>query len=686
MRAFVRLAVLLLVAAWASTGTVLGAEVERLDGPVTDRSGVLAGREDEVTDALEDVLAGYDVQVFVLFVDTTDDLNATDYADETANQNSFGGNDALVMVAVEDRTDAIWVADALGISDPELDGIIVDVLEPALQDGDFAGAAIATANALGAAATGAEPPPPPGTDEPAEPTPAAGAGGGTTTGSDESGTLAFVAVVLVILGVVLIATWWQRRRTARLEAEERDRRTGRLAREANALLIATDERIRDAQQEIGFVEAAWGEDEVGPLREAVTTARGELQAAFTIRQKLDDAEPEDPVTREQMLNQILDHLRRGQAALDRETERIERLRDLERDAQDVLAALPGRIDAIESRMPAAESAMAELSAYAESTVAPVRGNLVEATKGLAGARQAVAHGRSAIDGGDRRTAARSARTAEEGVAGATALLDAVEKLAATAKHAAGSVPDKLREARADLDAARAAIGNATSAAGHEARLAAIETAIRSAEAMTAAPRVDPVAALRAATEAHSAATETLAAVRNDAQQHARFVAALGTAIGTAEADLDRAEAFIAARRGGVGRRARTRLAESQRELETARALRDTQPERALEAARRAEALADEAYAAASGDFDQWNQGGPRWGGQQGPDVGGIILGAVLGGILSGGRRRGGGWGGSPWGSSDPFGGGGGWGGGGGHSTGGGWGGGGGGGHSRGGRW
>jgi uncharacterized membrane protein YgcG len=685
MRAFARL-LLLLVAVSLSATTVLGAEIPRLDGPVTDRSGVLAGREDEVRDALEDVLAASNVQVFVLFVDTTEDLNATDYVDEAAVQNSLGGNDALVMVAIDDRTDAIWVADALGISDGELDGIIVDVLEPALQDGDFAGAAIATADALGGAATGVEPPPanqPPEPEETPTPDPTPTGGG---TGSGGGGTLAFVAVVLVIVGVVLIATWWQRRRTARLEAEERDRRTGRLAREANALLIVTDERIRDAQQEIGFVEAAWGEEEVGPLREAVTAARGELQTAFTIRQQLDDAEPEDPATREQMLTRILEHLQRGQAALDRETERIERLRDLERDAPDVLSALPGRIDAIESGMPGAESAMAELSAYAESTVAPVRGNLVEATKGLAGARQAVVRGRSAIDAGDRRTAARSARTAEEGVAGATALIDAVEKLAATARHAAGSAPDELREARADLDAARAAIADTASAADHEARLAAVETAIRDAEALAGASRLDPVATLRAATEAHTAATEALAAVRKDAEQRARFVAALGTAIGTAEADLDRAEAFIAARRGGVGRRARTRLAESQRELETARALRDTQPERALEAARRAEALADEAYAAASNDFDQWNQGGPRWGGQQGPDVGGIILGAVLGSILSGGRRRGGGWGGSPWGSSDPFGGGGGWGGG-GHSSGGGWGGGGGGGgHSRGGRW
>ena len=54
------------------------------------------------------------------------------------------------------------------------------------------------------------------------------------------------------------------------EAEERDRKTGALAREANSLLISSDERIRDAAQEVDFVEAQYGPAEVEPLRQAVS--------------------------------------------------------------------------------------------------------------------------------------------------------------------------------------------------------------------------------------------------------------------------------------------------------------------------------------------------------------------------------------------------------------------------------
>ena len=145
------------------------------------------------------------------------------------------------------------------------------------------------------------------------------------------------------------------------EAEERDRRTGKLAREANALLVGTDERVRTASQEIDYVEAAHGKAETEPLRAAVAEAHGSLRSAFGIRQRLDDAEPEDPATREAMLAQIVELSRSAQASLDREAARIKELRDLERDAPTVLTEIVPRIEAAEQRLPAGRSAMNELS-------------------------------------------------------------------------------------------------------------------------------------------------------------------------------------------------------------------------------------------------------------------------------------------------------------------------------------
>jgi hypothetical protein len=278
------------------------------------------------------------------------------------------------------------------------------------------------------------------------------------------------------------------------------------------------------------------------------------------------------------------------------------------------------------------------------------------------------------------------------------MLDAVDKLAATIREADTRVAEVLRAADADLSAAREAFGRARTVAAPDpsraAALAAADEALRAARAAAAARPLDPIAAHKLATEAHRKADELLAAVREDAEQHARLLAAVDASLTTARADVDRAADFIATRRNGVGRQARTRLAEADRLLQGAIALRATDPKAALDQARRSERLAEEAYSLAGNDFDQWDRGGPgpTVGRGGGSDVAGAILGGIIGSILSGGGRRGGGWGGSPWGSQGPFGGGGGWGGG-GRSRGGGFGGlggfgggGGGGGRSRGGRW
>jgi len=50
------------------------------------------------------------------------------------------------------------------------------------------------------------------------------------------------------------------------------------------------------------------------IRAAVAEAQASLRSAFEIRQRLDDAEPEDPATREAMLGQIVELSRIAQAA------------------------------------------------------------------------------------------------------------------------------------------------------------------------------------------------------------------------------------------------------------------------------------------------------------------------------------------------------------------------------------
>ncbi|HEX7951314.1 MAG TPA: TPM domain-containing protein [Candidatus Limnocylindrales bacterium] len=687
---------------------VAAASPARLATQVTDQAGVLDGRTAEIQAALDALLKDHDVQLFVDVVDTTGSLTATDFADRTAAASSLGGNDALLVVAIEDRSNAIWIADSLAprLTDPEQSAVLSDTLEPSLRGGDYAAALVATAEALGAAAA----------DDGGVGGVGGGGGGGGNGGGgatvapptiDTSGistalTLIF-GVILLALGVGLAALWLERRRAAQLSIEERDRRTRDLARQANAGLVSVDDRIRDADQEVGFVQAEFGDDEATPLQTAVAAAREELRAAFVVRQKLDDDQPEDQPTREAMLREIVDRTGRAAAALDAQAAHIEELRGFERNAPTVLASLRQPLEEQSQRLPTVEATLSGLGRYAPSAIASVKGNVVEAGKGITGARAALDEASTAIAASDTRTAARALSTAQQGIGGARALLDAVESVAAQIRDSEAKLGDELAAAQRDLaDARRLATAGATgpAAAGsaspgpagatepHATALSAAAASLHAAQQAAAATPLDPLAAMRLATAAHRAATETLAAVRHEAEEQAKLVAAVDASLMTARREIDRVQQFIATRAHGVGREARTRLAAAEDALQRAAAERDSDLTAALADARRADQLADQASDLAAGDFGRFDVGR---GGGGGADIGGAILGGIIGGILSGGMRGGGGWGGSSWGG--PFGGGGGGGGGGGwggggHSIGGGGfgGGGGGGGHSVGGRW
>jgi uncharacterized membrane protein YgcG len=685
--------------ALALATTALAADPPRLQGAITDQTGVLSGETAAIQIALDDLLARHNVQLFVLFVATTSDLTSTEFADETARLNSLGADDALLLVATDDRTDAIWVSDSLDITDAELNDVISDQLEPALRDGNFAGAVIAAAGGLGAAAdpgvTPTEAPKPtPGATEPP--------GGGQT--SSGAGLLGLVGLVLLALGIVILLVWLASRFSVWREAEERDRRTGALAREANAQLIAIDDRVRASDQEAGFVEAQFGGDEAAPFRAAVALARTELGGAFEIRQRLDDDQPEDPPTRELMLKDILERCGRAAAALDTQVARIEELRNLEREAPAILASLPAQLDAVAERIPVATSTLAGLtSAYAEPAWAAVKGNVVEAMKGIAGARAAIERGSTAVSSGTGTGVAHEIVIAQQGIAGAAGLLDGIDVAARTIRETEAGLVDQLDATEADIAAAHAAVPKERpdGTPPLDADFDAAEASLRSARVAASARPPEPIGAGRLAATAQRLASDLLATVRADAEQQARFVAALDASIGAARAEVDRAHDFIATRSGGVGRRARTRLAEAERILAAAEAKRETDPKQAISDAQRADKLAGEAYTAATLDFARWDRTG-QGAASGGGDIAGAILGGIIGGILSGGGR-GAGWGGSSWGNpgsssrrsggSGGFGGGGGWGGGrssggsfGGFGGGGSSGGGGGGGRSQGGRW
>jgi uncharacterized membrane protein YgcG len=644
----------------------------RLEGQVTDQAGVLTPADEaKVAAALEQLRTDTGVQLFTAYVDTTggEDVNA--FTSDTAAASSLGGNDALILVAVEDRSYSMWVGPSLDeITDTEIDAILTESLEPALVDGEFAAAMVSAAAATGVAAqtdtAGA-----PAAATPIAPAPTAGADSeGSSSGSTDGLNVTLILAILLVAGGLFLVgrTLLRRRVTAKAQAAVLDT----LNHDANRALLGADEALKDAANDVEFAAAQWGDPEVIPYREAIRLADDDLRAAFALRQKLDDSYPEKPPERDAMLREIIARCARAQQLLDAQEQRFDDLRDLEASAPAQLAALPAAIEELRVRCATADQAAARMrTMYAPSATASVDGNLVEAGKALDAAAGEAARGAAVVDTKPSEGVV-ALRRAQEAMARATQLVEAVERLAASLDDAAARLRGELDAAARDLAAARDAVAQlaqvpavppsasgpatATDPAG---ALRAAEEALGEARQAGEAQPLDPLSALQRAVAANQAADAIVAQVADANAQVARRRQVAEAAITTAQGHVSRAIDYITTRRHGVGETARTRAAEAEMRLGEARGLAAADPEGATATANRAIQLADEAYRLAAGEFDGWNSGGGPVAGpyrQGGADaqVIGAVLGGIAGAVISGAMRGGGrdsGWGGSPWGGA-----------------------------------
>ena len=225
---------------------------------------------------------------------------------------------------------------------------------------------------------------------------------------------------------------------------------------ANRILVETDDAIRDSDQELGFAQAQFGDEAAAPFIAAIAAARDDLKSAFTIRQRLDDATPEDAAARRQMLIDLVIACRKAQERLHAETHRFDELRALEKEAPGILATLPAKADALEARLPAAEATLAGLGVYADADWQAVATNVDSARTRIAAVRAAVDEGTKALAAGTPGIAAHAARLGEDGLAQGAAFLDAIDRLASELATARTQVDAELVAAVADLERAKAA--------------------------------------------------------------------------------------------------------------------------------------------------------------------------------------------------------------------------------------
>ncbi|WP_205748709.1 TPM domain-containing protein [Cryobacterium sp. LW097] len=650
---------------------VLGAGVgepqpARADDPVTfdqshivDTVGALGDREPEVVAALDELFAGTQIDLFVAYVSSFDGVDDTStWADQTAVDNGFGDNDVLLAVATDDRQYQLSVATDFVLDEAQLAEVQNTAIEPSLRENDWAGAAINGAAAMEQSVAG-EPLSAP-VITPGEAGPSSGGSGG--------GFPLWIAVLLVLAvvgGIVAIVIVVLRRRgTAPVTGQGKptdEVPTAELKREASSALIETDDAIKTSGQEVGFALASYGAAAAEPFQAAVSGAAGKLSQAFTLQQRLDDAEPDTEEQVRAWYRQIIALCAEANRALDEQAAAFDELRQLEANAPAAAAELDTELAAIDALLDQAEARVAELATrYAPAAIDTVTDNPEQAAERLTFAINALAEARTQLAADEPSAAAVDIRAAEEAIDQAKLLVDAVDRLAADLQRAEAGIPAMLADLDTDLVAARALPAAGEASAAVPGVIARTEQTVAEVRASLAAPPINPIELLRTLEAANAAMDAALQGVRNAQLQAQRLQAALAQSLQSARSQVSAAEDFITARRGAVGAEARTRLAEAGRLTAQADSLVASDPAAALAVSQRAGSLAAEATAMARRDVDSFSTNDDDFGdffggggasrrggsnGSMGAVLGGILIGQILGGGGGGGGMFGGGGGG-----------------------------------------
>lgn len=448
-----------------------------------------------------------------------------------------------------------------------------------------------------------------------------------------------------------MAGFWGRRKREQAETAERD---ADLARRAQSALVAADEHIRLAVDEVSFAEAELGPSAVSDLRTALESVRTHMQEAFHLQQLNHDEIPDTPEelrTRNTRIIQLCewaeDLLEDRMAAL---AEPIERARR----APEIIARVRADATRIRARLPHARETVERLGArYAPSALEGVAANPAEAEQLLGFAEHSAAVAERRREAGQREQANLALEAATEAARRAETLVDAVETFEVEALRAESTLAAIIEDSRADLIAAR----SAPQVPAVVDAMSALQSALASLPA--AGVNTDPFAHLTRMREANAALDAAVAAARERAARPIPELGHVRHAIDDADRQLAVARDVIAGHRGWIGADARTRLAEAERvraDLDrvvggaaaTVSTIAEDDREQAMEVARRAAHLASEALRYAQRDIDASRPAAgppPQWGGPMegfgrraggGSDlVGGILGGLVIGSILDG---------------------------------------------------
>lgn len=603
----------------------------RVPDYVTDNAGVLStGQRVQVENAVNQLYDDKRTRLWVVYVDSFGQ-SAVGWARTTMQLSDFGDQDALLAIATGERAYAFQVPSQI-MSQSAAESLQRNQIEPALRQDDWTAAAIAAATGLN-------------TSSP------------TSTGSGFTwvGVLAMLAVIA--LAVLVLVLFMRRRRRKRREAEFAAARRvdpsdpnalasvplDALDDLSRAIVVDVDNAVRTSEGELALAFEEFGAAQTEPFSRAVANAKTTLAQAFNVRQILDDAVPETPQQRRDLLTRVVVAAAKADKELDAQTEAFDKLRDLVINAPSRLATLTQQLVDITARTGPSERALATLhSQFDASALTSVADNVETAKQRLGFADQNLTTARELVarPTGQQMGLVDSIRAAESSLGQARALLDAIDSAGYDINRAVATLPSAITDAQNGVNQANGQLqqGNTTHQAAlttaRDATVAAIDKAQKNGA-------TDPLGAFSQLSAADAELDRLLATVTEERQALERLNRTYDQALFSAQSRVRGVSDFIDTRRGSIGPEARTRLAEAVRQLQAAQDRRATNLTEAIAYANGAATLAAQAQSLANDDVRAAQRSYTSgYSGGGGSDMGAVIGGIVIGNILSGALRGG----------------------------------------------
>ena len=634
--------------AFAAETTTVAQGTAPLQDKVTDDAGVLSTQEK--AELREKIGQLQKEEHRTLFVYITDELGTDPETFAAAAVKDKGPNSAVYALSINDRKLGVQTGDAWPKG--RLDQMY-DAAYDKLASDEYGASALALADA------------------------ALGNSASNSSASDSSG-LAWLgggAAAIVAAGGGIM--YYSRRNTKKNNAQTLESareiapgdtdQLSRLPLEtldqlAQEELVSTDESIRRGKEELNIALSEFGPERVRPFTKAMNHSTSTLQKAFHLRQRLDDAVPESPAERRQMLVEIVSSCGQADDALDAQSEEFAQMRDLLIHSDEKLDELTQRTVGLRARLPEAESTLAGLkSNYDENVLSSIADNPELAAASLDEAEKLLdkARGVQAQPAGQQGPLVGLIRDIEHACEMTDRLISGVENAEENITTARGNLEALIAEVEGEINEARElerqgkAQGTTADWDKLEDLLGRAGTAVNEAKAHG---QQDPLGQHTALTSIDTELDEALDRVREKTSTHARQLDLFRQQISVAESNIQAAEDLISSRGRIIGSGARTALADAKRLHAQALHTERNDIRAALQSSRDAVAAAQAALQRAKDDVDEHRRRQQRQ--QMGNAANNIVTGVVIGQMLGGGRGFGGGFGGGGFGGGS-FGGGGG---------------------------